>query len=201
MTWPQLITILLTGSLAMAASAVGQYVGGRMAREREERERAHRERDRFSESKRELYLQSLNRISSLEPISFDDRIGIMMSLSLYDPAVAAKFSNVVLDQHRVASQIGSETEEAVREIVADAATGALSDPDALKEATASIGKRIVNKLRDSRPALMETWLAGVVELGEVMRSSLGVTSGGKDPGKWKISVAPRRTAGPDNSKS
>lgn len=95
MSWGQVVAILLTGLLAVTASGVGQYVGGRMADKRAQEERARLDRDRFAEAKRQLYVDALHMISNPIDITIDLRnVPMASALGLFDQNVERAFQEV-----------------------------------------------------------------------------------------------------------
>lgn len=184
MTWIQLLTILLTGVLAVAASAVGQYVGGRMAFRRDERERLHREKERFSEPKRELYLQALEGVSSIETIGFQ-RVGTIMSISLFDIEVARKYAEVSNAHQAMFSHLNHKVREIAAQIAAEAAAGVYADKEAVLAAAKDKGDDLAGEVVVDNP-LADKWLEGMVDLGRLMRQSLGLP----DAGPVNMSMAP-----------
>ncbi|MHA7134334.1 hypothetical protein [Oerskovia turbata] len=179
MTWPQLVAILLTGVFAITASAVGQYVGGRMTHKRDERERAHRDRERFSETKRELYLQALAMVSTGTPAEFAEKLSMITTLSLFDTEVAAKFGEVSNAHYEVFSPLDQASSDIVESIARDVAAGAITGQAEAERVAYQRAKELVTTRLDPGSPEMDKWLDGLVELGKRMRESLGVTTGGE----------------------
>lgn len=176
MTWVQLLAILLTGVLAVAASAFGQYVGGRMAFRRDEQERLHREKERFSEPKRELYLQALEGLSGMDKIGFK-KVNMIMSLSLFDVEVARKYAEVSTAHQAMFGNIDDRAKKLAADIVGEAAAGVHVDKEAVLSAARERGSDLASKLVVGNP-LADKWLDGMVDLGRLMRQSLGLPDSG-----------------------
>lgn len=179
MTWPQLVAILLTGVFAITASAVGQYVGGRMTHKRDERERAHRDRERFSEAKRELYLQALALVSTGTAAKFPEKVSMITALSLFDTEVAAKFGKVSNAHDSVFSPFDQTSREVVGSIARDVAAGAITGQAEAERVAYQRAKEMAASRLDLSSPEMDKWLDGLVELGKRMRESLGVTTAGE----------------------
>lgn len=177
MTWPQLVAILLTGVFAITASAVGQYVGGRMTHKRDERERAHRDRERFSEAKRELYFRALALVSTSTPAEFNDRISMITTLSLFDERIAAKFSEVSSAHQTAFAPLSETTREVIESITRDVAAGAITGQTELERVARERAQESVSSRLDVSGPSMQAWLDGLVDLGKSMRTSLGVAAG------------------------
>ncbi len=174
MTWPQLLTILLTGVFAVSASALGQFVGGRMAQRRDDQDREHRERERFSEPKREIYLAALEQAASMKAVPTPERVRMVTSLSLFDRDVARQYGEATSAQARVFTQAEAAALEVAQrvaeEIAAEAAAGAFTDAEAAKREAIARGKKALGI--ESLP--LGEWVDEMMKLGEAMRRSLGI---------------------------
>lgn len=182
MTWVQLLAIVLTGVLAVAASAFGQYVGGRTAFRRDEQERAHREKERFSEPKRELYLQAIEGLSGMDELGFK-KVSMAMSLSLFDAEVARKYAEVSTAHQAMFGNVDDRSKKLVAHIVGEAAAGVYGDNEAALSAAKKRGADLADNLVVGNP-LADKWLEGMTDLGRLMRQSLGLP----DRGPMKLSM-------------
>ena len=170
--------ILLTGVLAIVASALGQLVAGAMTNRRARTER-------FVAAKRELYLTALRQVSAPEgPDLAGTHMRVGVSLALFDSRVAEAYSAAVdtkfvwdREMHERFDHLEGEAIKRVREEVMKG-----DGDEELEEVVRDLVRaKIGDSLRagdiDVASPAAVAWAQAFTVLGNSMRKSLGLRGG------------------------
>ena len=175
MDTPQVVAILVTGVFAIAASGLGQYIGGRMAERRASQERNERETHRFTNDKRDLFLDALRHATFPPDDAADsnERLRIAVSLALFDADVAKCYLAATKSRSAFGAAAARLENDLVREVTAEIADGQLnSDLSAVEERALTLARErlSIEVLQDRR-----LWVNSLGDLGSAMRKSLGMS--------------------------
>jgi hypothetical protein len=173
-----------------------------MSEKRAHADREQRERERFSDEKRDLFLEALAQLSSTETVSFDNSIGMTMSLSLFDTKVAVKYTKARNSHHAafesmpqmyrtIAREVGAEV---VAEVVAEVAAGNVvrSKEEVSDRARMLAKERLPHHFSVDDPKVRR-WMDDILDLTSEMRRSLGVSG---DVGAIEMTFRSDREAKP-----